>query len=35
MKPQKFLIVGAGLAGTSLAHHLLEAEQSVTRLDKG
>ena len=35
MKPQKFLIVGAGLAGTSLAHQLLKAEQSVTILDKG
>jgi glycine/D-amino acid oxidase-like deaminating enzyme len=35
MKPKKFLIVGAGLAGTSLAHQLLKAEQSVTILDKG
>ena len=35
MKPQKFLIVGAGLAGTSLAHQLLKSGQSVTILDKG
>lgn len=35
MKPQKILIVGAGLAGTSLAHQLLETGQSVTILDKG
>ena len=35
MKPQKFLIVGAGLAGTSLAHQLLKEGQSVTILDKG
>jgi len=35
MKLQKFLIVGAGLAGTSLAHQLLKSGQSVTILDKG
>lgn len=35
MKPQKFLIVGAGLAGTTLAHKLIKAGQSVTVLDKG
>lgn len=35
MEPQKFLIVGAGLAGTSLAHQLLNTGQSVTILDKG
>ena len=35
MEQQKFLIIGAGLAGTSLAHQLLKAGQSVTILDKG
>jgi glycine/D-amino acid oxidase-like deaminating enzyme len=35
MEPQKILIVGAGLAGTSLAHQLLKAGQLVTILDKG
>jgi len=35
MKPQKFLIVGAGLAGTSLAHELQSAGHQVTLLDKG
>jgi hypothetical protein len=35
MKPQKFLIVGAGLAGTCLAHQLLKSGQTVTIIDKG
>ncbi len=35
MKQEKFLIVGAGLAGTSLAHELQSAGHQVTLLDKG
>jgi glycine/D-amino acid oxidase-like deaminating enzyme len=35
MKQEKILIIGAGLAGTSLAHELQRAEQQVTLLDKG
>lgn len=35
MEQKKFLIVGAGLAGTTLAHELLNAGQQVTVVDKG
>ncbi len=35
MEQKKFLIIGAGLAGTTLAHELLKARQQVTLVDKG
>jgi len=35
MEQKKFLIIGAGLAGTTLAHELLNAGQQVTIIDKG
>jgi glycine/D-amino acid oxidase-like deaminating enzyme len=35
MEQKKFLIIGAGLAGTTLAHELLNAGKQVTLVDKG
>ena len=32
---KKFLIIGGGLAGSSLAHHLLQRNQSVQIIDGG
>jgi flavin-dependent dehydrogenase len=32
---KKILIIGAGLAGSSLAHRLLQQEHYVTIIDKG